>query len=123
MFTSYTTTIPHIKSGKIKALATGGLKRTPLLPDLPTVSEVTGTDFEVRGWWGVLMPAGTPKPIVERWGKELKEILSEDQMQKAFWNQGAEIDYMDPTEFSQWLGKELVKWAKIAKDANVRIKR
>ena len=94
--------VPHIKSGKLRVLGTGGLKRSVILPDVPTIAEAGVPGYEVINWWGILAPAGTPAPIVDRLNKELKAILASDEVKKQFLNQGAEVDYLGPAEFGQF---------------------
>ena len=76
-------TLPHIKSGKFRVLGTGGVKRSAILPDVPTIAEAGVPGYEATNWWGILAPAGTPAPIVDRLNKELKAILASEEVQEA----------------------------------------
>jgi tripartite-type tricarboxylate transporter receptor subunit TctC len=113
--------LPHIKSGQIRALGTGGTKPSVVLPDVPPVAE-TVPGFESTQWWGILGPAGTPAPIVDRLNNELKSILAADEVKKWFLNDGSEADYLGPTEFGPFIEKELAKWIRVVKEANIKLK-
>jgi tripartite-type tricarboxylate transporter receptor subunit TctC len=112
--------MPHIKSGKVKALGTGGAKRTVSLPDVPTIAEAGVAGYEANNWWGVLAPAGTPPSIVDRLYKEISAILSSPETQKLFLDQGAEVDKMTPAEFGPYIVAETAKWGKVIKEANIK---
>ncbi len=81
LFSSLVQTTPHIRSGKLKALATGGPKRSPVFPDLPTVSEAGVPGYEGVNWWGVLAPAGTPKEIVDKLSRDIAAALASPEVQ------------------------------------------
>jgi len=111
----------HIKSGKLKALGVGGKKRTVALPDVPTISESGLPGYESTNWWGLLAPAGTPKTVVERLNKELAVIMNAPETMKIFEEQGAEADYAGPAEFGAFIDAETAKWAKVVKQANIKV--
>ena len=115
-------TLPHIKSGKFRVLGTGGLKRSTILPDVPTIAEAGVPGYEATNWWGILAPAGTPAPIVDRLNKEIKTILASDEVKKLFLNEGAEVDYLGPAEFGPFIEREIAKWGKVVKEANIQVK-
>ena len=112
--------MPHIKSGKVKALGTGGAKRSVTLPDVPTISEAGVPGYEANNWWGILAPAGTPRPIVDQLYKEISAILSAAETQKVFGDQGAEVDKLGPAEFGPYIVAETAKWGKVIKEANIK---
>lgn len=112
--------MPHIKSGKLKALGTGGSKRSVVLPDVPTIAEAGVPGYEANNWWGVIAPAGTPKPIVDRLNKELTVILSSAETQKQFLAQGAEVVQMGMAEFGSHIATETTKWARVVKEGNIK---
>jgi len=114
-------TLPHIKSGKFRVLGTGGLKRSAILPDVPTIAEAGVPGFEAINWWGILAPAGTPAPIIDRLNKELKSILTSDEVRKRFLNEGADVDYMAPAEFSPFIAREITQWSRVVKEANIKL--
>lgn len=113
--------MPHIKSGKVKALGTGGAKRSVVLPDVPTIAEAGVSGYEANNWWGVLAPAGTPPSIVGRLYKELTAILSLAEIQKRFLEQGAEVDEMGPAEFGPFIAAETTKWGRVVKEGNIKV--
>jgi tripartite-type tricarboxylate transporter receptor subunit TctC len=119
-FGTLTTTMPHIRSGKIKALGVGALKRSAALPDVPTISEAGLPGYEASTWWGILAPAGTPQAIVDRLNKDLRSILALPEVQNLFMAQGAESDYLGSAEFGKLIESEASKWAKVAKKANIK---
>jgi tripartite-type tricarboxylate transporter receptor subunit TctC len=112
--------IPHIKSGKVKALGTGGAKRSVSLPDVPTIAEAGVPGYEANNWWGILAPAGTPRSITDRLYKEISAILGSAETQKVFGDQGAEVEIMTPVEFGPYIVTETAKWGKVIKEANIK---
>ena len=120
VFSSLVQTTPHLQSGKLKALATGGLKRSPVLPDVPTVAEAGVPTYEAVNWWGIVAPAGTPQPILDKLHKELTAVLSSPEAQKQFENEGASVVQMSSAEFGSFIAKELAKWERVVKEANIK---
>ena len=114
-------TLPHIQSGKFRILGTGGLKRSGILPNVPTIAE-TVPGYEATNWWGILAPAGTPAPIVERLNRELKTLLTADEIKKLFQKEGADVDYLGPAQFGPFIAWEITKWGKVVKEANIKVK-
>jgi tripartite-type tricarboxylate transporter receptor subunit TctC len=114
-------TLPHIQSGKFRVLATGGAKRSVILPNVPTIAEGGVPGYEATNWWGISAPAGTPAPIVDRLSRELKTLLSSPDVQKLFLNEGAEADFVGPAEFGQFIEAEIIKWGKVVKEANIKV--
>ena len=111
--------IPHIRSGRLKALATGGSKRVPALADVPTVAEAGVPGYEANNWWGILAPAGTPADIVKRLHTETQAVLATADIQKRFENEGAEAVRISPAEFGKFIRAETVKWAKVVQAAKI----
>ena len=120
LFSSLVQTTPHIRSGKLRALATGGSKRSPVFPDLPTVAEAGVPDYEGVNWWGVLAPSGTPKAIVDKLSRDIAAALASPEVQKQFESEGAEVVQMDPDEFGKFLAAEMTKWERVVKEANIK---
>ena len=120
-FGSIMQTLPHIRSGKLKPLATAGKKRSALLPDVPTVAEQGFPGFEASTWWGILAPAGTPQAVVDRLSREIEVIMASADTQKTFLDQGADPDYMGAAEFGTYLAAESDKWEMVVKKAGVRM--
>ena len=118
-FGSTTSTIPHLRSGKVRALGLGGARRSPALPDLPTVTEA-GLPYEAANWIGLVAPAGTPAAIVERLHKEIVEIQNSPKVQQQFATEGAEIARMSIAEFGAHQLSELEKWGKVVREAGIK---
>ncbi|MDI6809552.1 MAG: tripartite tricarboxylate transporter substrate binding protein [Candidatus Eisenbacteria bacterium] len=112
--------LPHINSGKLKALGTGGSKRSIVLPDVSTIAEAGVPGYEGNNWWGILAPAGTPQAIVDRLHKDLTVILTSAETQKQFLVQGAEVAQMGQAEFGRFITAETVKWARVVKEADIK---
>ena len=111
--------IPHIRSGRLRVLATGGAKRVPALPDVPTIAEAGVPGYEANNWWGILAPAGTPAAIVKRLHAETAKVLENPEIRKKFESQGAETVNMSAAEFGRFIRAETVKWQKVVKDAGI----
>jgi tripartite-type tricarboxylate transporter receptor subunit TctC len=112
--------MPHVRSGKLKALGVGGAKRVPALPDVPTIAEAGVPGYEANNWWGVLAPAGTPEPIVKRLHNEITAILDSPETRKRFELEGAEVMRMSPAEFANFVAQETTKWTRVVKDAGIK---
>lgn len=111
--------LPHIGSGRLRALGVGSKRRIALLPDVPAIAE-TLPGYEAGGWWGFLAPAGTPKPIVDRIGRELKTIASTEEMRKFFLHEAAEVDYVESAGFGAFIAGQIAQWKQVVREANIR---
>jgi len=112
--------LPHIRSGKLKVLGVGGSKRSPILPDVPTIAEAGVPGYEANNWWGIAAPAGTPPAIVERLHRELSVILASPETQKRFQDEGAEVVHSSPAEFGAFIAAETAKWTRVVKEAGIK---
>ena len=111
----------QIKSGKLRALAVTTPKRSPLIPDLPTVAEAGVPGYEVTTWYAIWAVKGTPQPIIDRMQKEIAKALQSPDI-KAIWEQqGAVPGPQTPAEFAPFLRAEIVRWGKVVKDGNVKV--
>ena len=110
---------PHVKSGKLRALAVTGAKRWPLLPEVPTLTEAGIVGFEKYNWFGMLAPNGTPADIITQLNRELVAIMRDAAMQKWLEGQGAEAVTGTPEEFAAFIRRDLAKWAKVVKDTGI----
>ena len=110
---------PHIRSGRLKALATLGPKRTAVFPDVPTVGE-TLPGYALTNWFGLLAPAGTPKETVFRIYSDVTKILGESDMKRRIADLGADVVGNSPEEFGAAMRAESAQWAEIIKSANIR---
>lgn len=115
LFSTLTPALPHLKSGRIKVLAVTSLKRSALVPELPTVSETGLQGFEVTGWYGVLAPAHTPRALISRLNAETLKALQAAEVKQNLLAQGFEISPGSPEEFAAFIRIELAKWAKVVK--------
>lgn len=112
--------LPHIKSGRVKALATTGAKRSPALPDVPTVAESGFPSYNTYEWYGLLAPARTPPDVVARLNAEVVKILRQPQVRERLLALATEPAPMTPQEFGAFLDAERVKWAPIARKIELR---
>jgi tripartite-type tricarboxylate transporter receptor subunit TctC len=112
-------TLPHVKAGRLKGLAVGSLKRTKAIPELPTVAEMGYPGYEAGSWFGVLAPAGTPRPIVLRLNKEVVKALARPDLAERLASEGAEPAANTPEEFAAFIKAEIAKWGRVAKAAAI----
>jgi tripartite-type tricarboxylate transporter receptor subunit TctC len=112
--------LPHVRSGKLKALGIGGAKRLPTLPDVPTFAESGIEGAEANNWWGIVVPAGTPQPIVARLQQEIDAVLAMPETQKRFELEGSEVMPMSPADFGRHMAEETVRWTRVVKQANIK---
>ena len=110
---------PYVKSGKLRALAVTSAKRSPVLPDVPTMAEAGLPGYEATAWFGILAPAGTPPSIVDKLNKNLVAILRDAEMRKWMQSQGADAIGDTPSEFAAYIKTETAKWACVVKEAGV----
>lgn len=120
-FDTLTTVLPHIKGGKLKALAVTTAKRSTSLPDVPTMEEAGLKGFDIGTWFGVLAPAATPKPIITRLNAEIVKIVGSPDFQQRMINAGAEPMSSTPETFAKRIGDETVKFATLVKEGKVTI--
>ena len=120
MFSNLNAAMPHIRSGKLRALGVGGTARSSLLPDVPTIAEAGVPGYEANNWWGVLAPAGTPTAIVERLHREIDVVQSSPDLQKHIAAEGAEVVRMSSAEFGDFLAREMKKWERVVKGGQIK---
>lgn len=121
MFDTIAQETQNIGSGKVRALAVTGPKRSPLLPDVPTAQEAGLKDFDVTIWYGVLAPAATPAPVVDRLNREIVAVMSTADMKKLMQSEGAEAHPTSPGEFAALIRHDLAKWTPVVKGSGARI--
>jgi tripartite-type tricarboxylate transporter receptor subunit TctC len=112
--------VPHIKSGRLRVLGTSGTRRSAVLPDVPTIAESGVPGYEAHNWWGLLAPAGTPAPVIEKLHRDLTRVLSSRETEKRFETEGAEVVRMTPAEFGGFISAELVKWSRVAREVGIK---
>ena len=115
MLDAITTMAPMVRSNRVRALGTTGLKRSTVLPDVPTIDEAGVKGYETTIWLGIMAPTGTPRPVIDRLNAEIMKIVSRPDVRKAWNEQGAEPMSMTPGEFEKYLNADIAKWAKIVK--------
>ncbi len=121
MFANTLSVLPHVRSGRLRALAISSSKRSAAAPELPTVAESGMPGFDVSTWFGMLAPRGTPKEIIDRLDGEVRKIVQMADVRARLISQGADPIGSTPEEFRAYLKSELVKWEKAVKAVGVRI--
>jgi tripartite-type tricarboxylate transporter receptor subunit TctC len=120
IFSSLIQTTPFIQSGQLKALGTGGVKRSPVLPDVPTIAEAGVPGYAAENWWGIVAPAGTPVPIIERLRGDIQAVLQSPSLQQQFAREGASSLEMSSAEFASYIETEIAKWRRVVEKGNIR---
>jgi tripartite-type tricarboxylate transporter receptor subunit TctC len=120
-FGTMLTTLPSVKSGRLRPLAATGSKRASILPNVPTVAEAGVAGYEAVAWYGVLAPAGTPRQIIERLNMEISRILKTSEIHSRLSAEGAELIGGSPEQFASHIQREIEKWAKVVEKAGVTI--
>ena len=115
------TAIPQIKAGKLKAIAISGATRLSALPQVPTFTEAGLPGFNVKNWFGVLAPAGTPKPIIDRLSSEIAKILAIAEVREKLVSQGMEPFISTPEQFAALIRSDFAQYAKVIKQANIKL--
>ncbi len=119
MFPSLFTALPHVKSGKLKALAVAGPRRSPLLPDVPTLKEAGVDGVDVQQWYGLFAPAKTPKAVIEKLNKVLNEVLQDKAIEKRIEDHGADVESSTPEQLGALVKSELAKWKRVVQAAKL----
>jgi tripartite-type tricarboxylate transporter receptor subunit TctC len=121
MFNSVSVSLPHVKSGKLRALAVAGARRSRLAPDLPTVSEAGVPGFAFNGWYGFVAPAKTPRPIVVKLSQTSVNIVRSPEIVERLAAMGNEPVGSSPEEFDKHIREEIPKWAKVIREAGITL--
>jgi len=119
MFPSLYTALPHVKSGKLRALAVAGPKRSALLPDVPTLKEAGVDGVDVQQWYGFFAPAKTPKAIVDQLNKALNQVLADKEIVKRMEEHGADVETSTPEQLGALVKSELAKWKGVVQRAKL----
>jgi len=119
MFPSFFTALPHVKSGKMRALALAGPKRSPLLPDVPTLKELGIEGVDVQQWYALFAPANTPPAVVAQLNKALNQVLSDKDVIKRIEDNGADVETSTPEQLGQLVKGELVRWRGVVQRAKL----
>ncbi|MFZ0608421.1 MAG: tripartite tricarboxylate transporter substrate binding protein [Xanthobacteraceae bacterium] len=120
MFADFTTAMPHVKAGTLRALAVTRIKRSSLFPELPTMDEAGIKGFNLDAWAGLVAPAGTPPEIVAKLNAALRKIIDSPEVQAKFKNVGFEGFSSTPQELGDFIKAQLIEWQKMVKDANIQ---
>ena len=120
MFTTTPTCIQYIKAGRLRPLGVTTMKRTPALPDVPAIAEAGVPGYESTQWFGILVPAGTPRPIVERLNQEIVRAIRAPEMRDKLNSEGLEVVGSTPAEFAAHIKLETEKWAKVIKTMGIK---
>jgi tripartite-type tricarboxylate transporter receptor subunit TctC len=120
MFSSTVAILPQVRSGRLRPLGMTSAKRSSAMPEVPTVAEAGVPGYETASWYGVLAPAGTPKPIVDRLNKEIVKGVQMPDVRERLTNEGADPVGGSPAEFSAHIKRELARWAQVIKQAKVK---
>jgi tripartite-type tricarboxylate transporter receptor subunit TctC len=119
MFENAPGAVSHIKAGKLRALAQTGMKRSPALPDVPTVDEAGVKGYESLSWSGIAVAAGTPKAVIDRLNKDLNAVLAQPEMRQKIEEQGAEVVGGSPEAFRKHVEAERAKWSRLIQTNNI----
>jgi hypothetical protein len=119
MFPSLYTALPHVKSGKLRALAVAGPKRSALLPDVPTLKEAGVDGVDVQQWYGFFAPAKTPKAIVDQLNKALNQVLADKEIVKRLEEHGADVETSTPEQLGALVKSERAKWKGVVQRAKL----
>jgi len=111
---------PHIRAGKLRALGVISPQRSPALPEVPTVAEAGLPNFEVTTWYGVLAPAGTPRPVIARLNAELGRVMHAPDLRDRFAATGTEPRTSTPEEFADYIQQEIAKWGRVVREAGLK---
>jgi tripartite-type tricarboxylate transporter receptor subunit TctC len=121
MFDNLPSSFQHVKAGKLRALAVTSAKRSPALPDVPTVAEAGVPGYEATSWFALYATGGTPQPIVDRLNAEVVKILAMPEVKKQMAEQGAEPNPEKPAQLAAFMKSEAAKWAKVVKASGATV--
>lgn len=120
MFPSFFTALPQVKGEKLRALAIAGPKRSPLLPNVPTLKEMGVDGVDVQQWYGIFAPAKTPKAVVDKLNKALNQVLTDKDTIKRIEDHGADVETSTPEQFGQLVKTEVAKWTAVVQKAKIK---
>ena len=121
MFDAISTIISHVNAGKLKAMGTTGKARSSVTPNIPTIAEAGVPGYEATIWLGLMAPAATPKPILERLSTEVRKVINAPDVKENWAKQGAVPIAMTPEEFGKFLRQDIAKWGKLVKETGIKV--
>jgi tripartite-type tricarboxylate transporter receptor subunit TctC len=121
MFDNLPSALPNVQAGKLRALGVTGAERSPALPDVPTIEEAGVPGYEALSWFGIFAPAGTPQPVIDKLHDHIVQALADPAMRARLADLGAEPVGSTPQEFASFIRAEAEKWAKVVKEAGVKL--
>jgi len=121
MFDNMPSAIQHVRSGKLRAIAVTTAKRSPELPDVPTIAEAGVPGYEATSWFGLFAPAGTPPAVISKLNTAVVKVLANSEIKKKINEQGAEVYSETPEQFAAFIQKESVKWGKVVRDSGASL--
>lgn len=121
MFSNLLTTAPHVKAGRLRAIAISTAKRSQQAPDLPTIAESGVPGYDYAPWYGILAPAGTPRAIMMRLSREIGQIINTPEMKERFRKQGIDLVTSTPEAFAELIRREIPKWREIVKKSGAHV--
>ncbi len=116
---TFASALPHVKANRLRGIAVTSLKRAPTLPEVPTVAESGVPGFRYSTWYGVLAPAATPKPVIDKLNETIVGVLKTAEMQQRYASQGMDTMPTSPAEFARFFREETQKWGKVVRDAKI----
>lgn len=120
LFGGLLATLPQVRSGRLRALGVGSLKRNPILPDVPSIAEAGVPGYETVNWFGLVAPTATPVAIVERLHREVTAVQNLPEVQKQFDADGATVLRMRPSEFRDYMVADMNKWERVVKEGGIK---
>jgi tripartite-type tricarboxylate transporter receptor subunit TctC len=115
------TVAPMVNAGRLRALAVSGARRSPALPQVPTIAEAGLPGFDATAWYSIVVPAGTPKPIISRLHAELVKILNSPDIRERLISEGADVETSTPEELAAFVHAEIPKWAKAVRESGSKL--
>ena len=120
MFDSVLVSMPHVRAGRLRALAITSPARNPGAPEVPTMAEAGLPGLEAGVWFGLLAPAGTPRPVVDWWNRETKRVFSDPELRERWVMQGAALDLGSPEQFAAMMAADSERWGKVVRAGGIK---
>ena len=120
LFSGTGASVPYIRNGRLRAIAVSSAKRVSVLPDVPSVAEAGLPGYDVDGWYGIMLPARTPKAIVEKIHRDVRDVAALPEVAAQIQNAGFEAGGLTPAEFDAYVKKEMKKWSVVIREAGIK---